>query len=143
MDPNAAGTLVNTHCQQSCGLCGSSDDETTTQEASCSASSECGEGGYCNFDDETSGECELCEEVGTTCAEEGFETTQGLDECVAACEADDDVTTTTTTPAPGACFTGYVVDTTCLNQGFFFDNTDANPLLNPEVHSFHCLLDVA
>ena len=34
------------------------------------------------------------------------------------------------------------MDTTCLDQGFFFDARDTNPLEAPETHSFHCLLDV-
>ena len=31
----------------------------------------------------------------------------------------------------------------CLNQGFFFDARDTNPLEAPATHTFHCLLDVS
>ena len=36
---------------------------------------------------------------------------------------------------PNFCISGFVMDTTCIEQGFYFDNTDADPLREPETHT--------
>ncbi|KAL7483044.1 hypothetical protein ACHAW6_008695 [Cyclotella cf. meneghiniana] len=40
------------------------------------------------------------------------------------------------------CITGYVVDNFCIELGNLLDNPSVKTLEHPEVHSFHCLLDV-
>ncbi|KAL7537848.1 hypothetical protein ACHAWF_005918 [Thalassiosira exigua] len=40
------------------------------------------------------------------------------------------------------CVTNYIMDQYCLNLGHFLDNSSAITLQSPELHSFHCLLDV-
>jgi len=40
------------------------------------------------------------------------------------------------------CVEGYVMDSFCIDRGTLMDNPSVQTLLNPELHSFHCLLDV-
>jgi hypothetical protein len=40
------------------------------------------------------------------------------------------------------CVTGYIMDILCINRGTLLDAPDVVTLLNPELHSYHCLLDV-
>ena len=40
------------------------------------------------------------------------------------------------------CFEGYVMDRFCINRGTLLDNPQVTTLLNPELHSVHCLVDV-
>jgi len=40
------------------------------------------------------------------------------------------------------CITGYIMDTFCINRGTLLDAPDVVTLQNPELHSYHCLLDV-
>lgn len=42
---------------------------------------------------------------------------------------------------PYVCHTGFIVDTFCLNRGAFLD-TGLPPLVSPNLHTFHCLVDV-
>ena len=49
--------------------------------------------------------------------------------------------TITKTPAD-VCFEGYVIDRFCINRGTLLDNPQVTTLLNPELHSVHCLVDV-
>jgi len=63
-----------------CGVCGGNGSSC------CSSSSECGADAYCNFDETTTGTCEQCSNVATTCSEQDFDTSQGQDACEAVCE---------------------------------------------------------
>lgn len=38
-------------------------------------------------------------------------------------------------PPGNFCVSGFVMDTTCIEQGFYFDDPDAYPLLSPELHT--------
>ena len=40
------------------------------------------------------------------------------------------------------CVEGFVMDRFCIEQGFLLDAPEVVTLMNPELHSFHCLLDV-
>lgn len=40
------------------------------------------------------------------------------------------------------CIRGYVMDTFCIERGFLFDKPNVMTLVNPELHSAHCLIDV-
>jgi len=40
------------------------------------------------------------------------------------------------------CFQGYVMDTYCVRLGVLLDNPTVETLRHPELHSFHCLVDV-
>jgi hypothetical protein len=40
------------------------------------------------------------------------------------------------------CFTGYVMDTYCINRGTLLDNPSLQTLIHPDKHSVHCLVDV-
>jgi hypothetical protein len=40
------------------------------------------------------------------------------------------------------CFTGYVMDTFCINRRTLLDNPSVVSLEGPEEHSVHCLVDV-
>jgi len=40
------------------------------------------------------------------------------------------------------CITGYIMDSYCIGLGHFLDNDESVTLMEPEEHSFHCLLDV-
>mmetsp|Transcript_10875 Transcript_10875/g.17939 ORF Transcript_10875/g.17939 Transcript_10875/m.17939 type:complete len:632 (-) Transcript_10875:77-1972(-) len=40
------------------------------------------------------------------------------------------------------CMTGFIMDTFCINRGTLLDNRDVTTLQNPELHSYHCLLDL-
>ena len=46
------------------------------------------------------------------------------------------------TTRAGVCFEGYVMDRFCINRGTLLDNNRVKTLLNPELHSLHCLVDV-
>jgi len=63
-------------------------------------------------------------------------------------------TTTTTVAAPPPadvsdlmvgdeiCITGFIMDTFCINRGTLLDAPSIVTLQNPDLHSYHCLLDV-
>lgn len=40
------------------------------------------------------------------------------------------------------CFQGFVMDTYCVNLGVLLDNPTVKTLQQPEIHSYHCLVDV-
>ena len=40
------------------------------------------------------------------------------------------------------CTTNYIMDQYCIGLGYFLDDSSNMTLVNPEYHSFHCLLDV-
>lgn len=40
------------------------------------------------------------------------------------------------------CFKGFVMDTFCIERGTLLDNSAVESLRNPELHSYHCLVDV-
>ena len=40
------------------------------------------------------------------------------------------------------CTTGFIMDTFCIERGTLLDNPRVDTLKNPELHSYHCLLDV-
>lgn len=40
------------------------------------------------------------------------------------------------------CTTGFIMDTFCINRGTLLDAPSVDTLKNPELHSYHCLLDV-
>merc|ERR1719499_1939872 len=61
-------------------------------EEPCASNDDCED--YCNFDNVTAGFCELCQDVATTCAADGFDTQQGLDACVSVCESGTEETST-------------------------------------------------
>ena len=55
----------------------------------CTDSKACGDGGFCNFKDETTGFCEYCKDLkadNVKCKDEGFDTQKGTDECKTICE---------------------------------------------------------
>ena len=41
------------------------------------------------------------------------------------------------------CYEGYVMDKYCIDRGTLLDNPSLSTLSNPDVHSVHCLVDVA
>eukprot|EP00121_Abeoforma_whisleri_P016260 Awhi_evm1s14926 len=41
------------------------------------------------------------------------------------------------------CFEGFVMDNFCINRGTLLDAPSITTLINPDLHSLHCLLDVA
>lgn len=47
------------------------------------------------------------------------------------------------TSLASVCFTGYVMDTFCLDRGTMLDNSKLRSLEYPDRHSVHCLVDVA
>jgi len=75
-----------------CGVCGgdgsSCDGGDDDDETACTSNSECGDG-YCNFDATTSGTCESCADVVTSCSSDNFFTSEGEAACIAVCEPDD------------------------------------------------------
>jgi len=44
--------------------------------------------------------------------------------------------------APEICYTGYVMDTYCIDRGTLFDSYLTDTLEEPNRHSIHCLVDV-
>mmetsp|Transcript_10310 Transcript_10310/g.15605 ORF Transcript_10310/g.15605 Transcript_10310/m.15605 type:complete len:314 (+) Transcript_10310:3-944(+) len=40
------------------------------------------------------------------------------------------------------CTTGFIMDTFCINRGTLLDSPSVVTLANPDLHSYHCLLDV-
>ena len=40
------------------------------------------------------------------------------------------------------CMTGFIMDTFCIERGTLLDNPSVTTMANPELHSYHCLLDV-
>jgi len=74
-----------------CGVCGgdgsSCDGGDGDDETACISNSECGDG-YCNFDATTSGTCESCADVVTSCSSDNFDTSEGEAACIAVCEPD-------------------------------------------------------
>jgi hypothetical protein len=41
-----------------------------------------------------------------------------------------------------SCFKGFVMDTFCIERGTLLDKPSVESLRNPELHSYHCLVDV-
>jgi hypothetical protein len=41
------------------------------------------------------------------------------------------------------CVQGFVIDNFCIAQRFFIDLPNVDPLVNPEQHTFHCMVDPA
>ena len=41
------------------------------------------------------------------------------------------------------CTTGFIMDTFCINRGTLLDKSSVATLKNPELHSYHCLLDLS
>jgi len=42
-------------------------------------------------------------------------------------------------PEGNFCVSGFVMDTVCIEQGYYFDDLDANPLREPELHTVRLL----
>lgn len=53
------------------------------------------------------------------------------------------LTTTVSTQSIGesVCFVGFVMDKYCLGRNSLLDNPQIQPLINPEQHTVHCLVD--
>ena len=41
------------------------------------------------------------------------------------------------------CLEGFIMDVYCIERGTLFDNPSVKSLVNPEKHSYHCLVDVS
>ena len=52
------------------------------------------------------------------------------------------LTTADLTVGEQVCMTGFIMDTFCINRGTLLDAPSVVSLKNPELHSYHCLLDV-
>ena len=55
----------------------------------CTDSKACGDGGFCNFKDDTTGFCEYCKDLkadNVKCDDDGFDTQKGTKECKTVCE---------------------------------------------------------
>jgi len=82
-DDSIDGTCPNVDCDAVCPDAGG-----------CTSNSDCED--FCNFDDGTSGACESCANIGTTCEEDGFNTPEGTAACIETCESGSDSGTTMT-----------------------------------------------
>ena len=47
------------------------------------------------------------------------------------------------TSLASVCFTGYVMDTYCIDRGTMLDNAGLRSLQYPDRHTIHCLIDLA
>ena len=84
---------------------------------SCTDSTECGTGGFCNFDSTTVGTCEYCKDI-IICEDETFVTQKGKDECKSVCESS---TTKTSSTKPTEASTTKTPDAQPTKlEGFFF-----------------------
>merc|ERR1719219_2282789 len=55
------------------------------QTVPCSSNDDCQD--FCDFDNGSSGFCELCANIENGCANDGFDTTEGEQACVETCES--------------------------------------------------------